>query len=66
MDKLADCFGGSWNASGGMDHRVADRYRYVRVHLVHALFAYAFSRPYLKGKKWYAVSDLPACILAAG
>ena len=36
MGKLANRFGGSWNASGDMDHRIADSHRYVRVHLVHS------------------------------
>ena len=66
MGKLADRFGGSRTASGGMDHRIADRYRYVSFHLVTAMFAYAFSRPYLKGKKWYAAIGFTSMYFSGG
>ena len=35
MGQLADRYGGSRTASGGMDHRVADGYRYGGFHPVH-------------------------------
>ena len=55
MGKLADRFGGSRTASGGMDHRIADGYRYVGVtSCTLRCSPTPFSRPYLKGKKWYA------------
>ena len=31
-----------------------------------AMFTYAFSRTYLKGKKWYVIIGFTACTLAAG
>ena len=66
MGKLADRFGGSWTASGDMDHRIADRHRYVRVHPVHGdvrlcFFPALFERE----RSGMRSSDLPACILAA-
>ena len=66
MGQLAGRFGGSRTASGGMDHRIANGYRYRGVHSVHGDVRVRLLSAIFKGKKLYMIIGFTSMYFSGG